>query len=135
MPRTAYDIASDYLAAAEAHLAQCRLAVDAAALADALRLQDTHPEVYEMALCLENDGAFYRSVTVHATRDLAAGIGTPARRWRDTARSGVDYYRRHYAGDRAWTPPAGAVDLLAAYFGEVRYAELVHETRRGEGVT
>lgn len=106
----------------------CEGAIQAAATEEAQRLQETHPDVYEIAMVLENEGMFYKHWTKPAIIATAAvnGIVEPWKRWSHLAAQGLNFYKRHHC-TRDWTPPAGAAELLAAYFLTVKYAEDIAE--------
>jgi hypothetical protein len=128
-------------------LADARDAVRLAAIDDAAHLNARAPDVYEMALTLENDGDFYRK---HVRPVVAEAAAQPADapglhqwlwiRWSSVGRHAVRWYASNYATARdpkSWDAPSGAAELLAAYFQSVRYDELVRDMRaeRAAGVS
>lgn len=94
---------------------------------DAKQLGKLHHDVYEMALCLENDGAFYAdNIRPRIAPEPGDTPETVIERWLYAGRAGVRIYRRRYA-DAGWQPPKGAAELLGAYFQHVKYADLIAE--------
>ena len=113
-----------------------RKAIDAvrvAAIADAAKLRKLAPDIYEIALCLENDGDFYRKCVLPLIAEIArepADTNTQWtwERWQRVARYGLHFYGRDYAG-LSWSPLEGTRELLAAYFATVKYAEEIRDKR------
>lgn len=104
------------------------LAVDATK-----RIAAQYPDAWEIAIYAENDGAFYKSAvvpTIRATAHTARG----RLEWVNVARGAVQLYRRTFC-DAAWEPTPGTLEIVAAYFETVKYAEDIADCAAGRAFT
>lgn len=132
--RAAFADALVQVTTAEGALIRTKAELATAAAAAAQHLNAVAPDVYEIAMRLENDGTFYANTIkpailrhVSMVREPAMwGAITTAQVWRMAAEHGLALYRARYA-TFDWQPPTGAAELLAAYFRHVKYADDIAE--------
>lgn len=99
----------------------------------AREIATAHPDAWEIALYAENSGTFYKSAvvpTIRATAHNARG----RLEWLNVARGAIQLYRRAFC-DLDWSPTPGTLEIIAAYFETVKYAEDVADCAAGRAFT